>query len=376
MKYKRQFFLLVTLIFSHLAPNHLMGEEIDKPLRILHLTFHKGCESEIKAVCNHFGFELETWFIPHLPPRFFDGVSSGAALYNIGHKRALDIWNLHKETFETFDVVITSDTAPLARVFLQNGFAKPLIIWVCNRFDYCDHAALDCDFPDREFYQLFKGALQKENVTIIAYTAFEQAYALKKGVNLGDLIITPCGFLKDSPSDSSSINLIGMKEETFFLPPYHNETIYQNLTKICQELGIPAYCGRYNGPKDLKDFKGIIHFPYGWSNLALFENMALGMPYFLPSAKFLLKLVKEQNYWHQDTALLNRQTVTLSEWYQPDRQEIFTYFDSWNDLKQKIQEVNYPLTREKTKVYAKKLQTTMLERWKTVFNKIREEKVN
>ena len=41
--------------------------------------------------------------------------------------------------FGKFDVIVTSDTAPLSRIFLQNNWKKPLIIWICNRFDYVDY---------------------------------------------------------------------------------------------------------------------------------------------------------------------------------------------------------------------------------------------
>ncbi|MDE3046510.1 MAG: hypothetical protein KGJ02_07690 [Verrucomicrobiota bacterium] len=339
-----------------------------KPLKILHLTFHQGCVKEIAAIGKIFGHEVTTWWIPSLPPRFFDGTSQGNALYNIGHERAERIWNLHKETFEQFDAVITSDTAPLARIFLQNGFQKPLIVWICCRFDYSDQQSLDCDFPDPEFYQLFNQAYLQENVTIVAYTAFEHYYAEKKGVKTGNLIITPCAPEPSSPPLVSFIPPTICKEETFFLPPYLNETSFINLNEHCQTLGISSYLGRYNGPSDLKDFKGIIHLPYAWSNLALFENIALGIPYFIPSPSFLKTLIMQKNYWHTNpTCILHENQIALSEWYQPEREEIFIYFDSWEDLQEKIKTTDYPALREKIKSYAKHYQSIMLEKWSQIF---------
>src|SRR6185437_1116376 len=144
-----QFFVFLWALLLTACPAY--AEQ--KALKILHLTFHKGCAKEVEAVAQIFGHEVTTWWIPDLTAGSFDGTSSGNALYNIGHDRAERIWNLHKETFQQFDAVITSDTAPLARVFLQNGFTKPLIIWICCRFDYSDQASLDCEFPDPEFYQ-------------------------------------------------------------------------------------------------------------------------------------------------------------------------------------------------------------------------------
>lgn len=149
------FFLLLCLIS--------LSECADKRIKVLHLTFHRGCECEINAIGKELNWDLTTWFIPSLEPFFFDGYAKGNALYNIGHKRAEKIWNLHKDYFELFDVILTSDTAPLSRIFLQNGWKKPLIIWICNRIDYSDNASLDCEFPDDEYYNLLKKAtLQKK----------------------------------------------------------------------------------------------------------------------------------------------------------------------------------------------------------------------
>jgi hypothetical protein len=341
----------------------------DKPLNILHLTFHKGCANEFNDVAKVFGYNVETWWIPELLPYSFDGVSKGNVLYNIGHDRAKRIWDLHKDTFEKFDVIVTSDTAPLSRIFLQNGWQKPLIVWVCCRFDYSDRESIDCDFPDQEYYRLFNEAKYQDNVAIVAYTQFEQYYAKTKGVDLGNLLITPCAPLKRELGVSAIPSSID-KATTFFLPPYSNE-INRNYSQLCSRLRIPNYCGRYSGPADLKDFKGIIHFPYAWSNLAFFENIAYGIPYFVPSRSFLKKLMKPGDYWHTEPwCLLRDNRFDLSEWYKPGREEIITYFDSWEDLKVKIEAADYPALREKIAHYADQYRETMLDRWAQVFNKV------
>ena len=350
---------------------NLRGEEFGKIVpKILHLTSHKGCVKEIASIAKVLGLDIETWFIPELPPRSFDGVSCGSALYNIGHERAERIWKLHQKTFEQFDAVITSDTAPLARIFLQNGFTKPLIIWICCRFDYCDYESLDCDFPDAEFYQLFNQAHAMENVAVIAYTSFEHYHAREKGVETGALTITPCCPGIPLSLGFSSIPSSIVKEETFFLPPYSNETQFMDLSSHCAALGIPNHRGRYNGPEDLADFKGIIHLPYAWSNLAFFENISFGIPYFIPSRSFLTTLIKQGGYWHTEPAyLICEKQFDLSEWYKPEREEIIVYFNSWEDLKYKINTTDYPLLRKKIRRYAEDYKALMLDRWKKVFSR-------
>jgi hypothetical protein len=60
---------------------------------------------------------------------------------------------------QAYDVVITSDTAPISRVFLeaQRWEDKSLIVWVCNRFDY-SHRPAAHGFPDATFYRLMQVA--------------------------------------------------------------------------------------------------------------------------------------------------------------------------------------------------------------------------
>lgn len=344
--------------------------EKGRPYKVLHLTFHKGCLNEIEGVAKEMGWDLTTWFVPDLPPCYFDGTTKGNALYNIGHERADRIWILHKEFFSTFDVIITSDTAPLARVFLQNAWKKPLVIWICNRFDYADMASLDCNFPDQEFYDLFRHAKFLSNVAFVAYTNFEHYYAKSKGVDTGSLTITPCAS-NISPITSSSIPSSVNKKESFFLPPYHNEIIFTNLSSLLSKYGLKTYCGHYNGSEDLKDFKAIIHLPYAWSNLALFENMQQGTPYFLPSKTFLKQLLTQGNYFFTNPhVLLAENRFDLAEWYSPEHQEIFTYFDSWFDLKVKTTVTDIPALREKVKAHGIKHKELMLNKWRELFQRL------
>ena len=170
----RKFLLLLLLCWQSLDASEA------PPLKVLHLTFHRGCAREFTGIAKALGLDLVTWYIPNLPPFFLDGKTTGNALYNVGHQRAQDIWEKHRDFFEQFDLILTSDTAPLSRIFLQNKWTKPLFIWICNRFDYYDGASLDCHFPDQEYYDLFSQAAMLPNVTMIAYTAFEHNYAQRK----------------------------------------------------------------------------------------------------------------------------------------------------------------------------------------------------
>lgn len=341
----------------------------EAPLKVLHLSFHSGCIKEFSSVAKHLGLDLTTWHIPALDPYFFDGYAKGNALYNIGHERAKKIWDLHQDFFESFDVIFTSDTAPLSRIFIQNQCKVPLVVWICDRFDYYDSATLDCDFPDQEYYDLFNLASHSPNITIIANCAFEHFYATTKGVDSGTLVIKPAGLVELSEDSSPSSE---NREETLYLPPYHNETNFMDLSKFLTKLGLNNYCGRHNGLSDLRCYAAIVHLPYSYSTIALFENITLGIPYYIPSRKFLKQLQMGNNYWHQSSSFLFKQNLyKLSEWYNEENKDLFIYFDSWKDLAKKVKRGASRKKREQIQVFGKKLQEKTLADWSKVFEKIK-----
>ncbi|MCF7852554.1 MAG: hypothetical protein K9M07_04870 [Simkaniaceae bacterium] len=338
--------------------SNITAEQKPLNIKMLHLTFHKGCALEIEAMAKELSIDLTTWYIHDLPPLFFDGMSKGSTLYNIGHDRAEKIWNLHRDFFEQFDLILTSDTAPLARIFLQNHSKIPLVIWICNRFDYCDYASLDCHFPDPEFYRLFRRAKHLNHIRFVGYTPFEHTYTKMKRVDTGQLTIKPAGLYYNPNQQASSIPKTINKNTTFFIPPYLNDAI---LPPVLGKLDIPFYRGRYAGRNDLKDFKGIIHIPYAWSNVALFENWESGLVYFIPSENFLKTIsIQYSFFWSPPfkPAYLHQ-----SEWYLPEHQNHFVYFDSWDDLKYKIQHTDFEQKSQQVQQFAQKHKQRTLNAW-------------
>jgi hypothetical protein len=148
-------------------------------VNILHLTFHGGCALEIEEIMSALDHKVTT--------------VRSLTDYNIGHDLAAELWAKHGEEWSQYDLVITSDTAPLARPFLQYGYQGPLLVWVCNRFDYAVESNNPSGLPDSEFYELFRAALDKPRVAIVPYTHFESVYCAFRGVFLRETVIKPTG---------------------------------------------------------------------------------------------------------------------------------------------------------------------------------------
>ena len=352
--------ILVALIMTFGVPLYANTKE---PLNVLHLSFHKGCLSDFKTVAKELNLNLTSWWIHEDNNRFEGRPFAGGDVYNINPRRAERVWKKNKDFFDSFDVIITSDTAPLARIFLQNNWNKPLIIWVCNRFDYAAGNGKEMPFPDPAYYQLMKNALKKQNVRIISYTPYEYIYAQRKGIPFPAQTIKPIGKQPSAKIIESTVPTSIDKKNSFLIFPRLEPRNMHSAISECQKRNIPIWAGKYNGPEDLKDFKGVIFFPYAYSNIALFENIQRGVIHFVPTQRFILQL---GYIW--DATL--RANLNWCEWYQEEYQNAFVFFDSWDDLKTKLEMTNYKQLKAKILELGKYHRDTTLAEWQKLFSDI------
>jgi hypothetical protein len=315
-----------------------------------------GCHNEITYIIEKLGHQLS--FLS-----FNDGTKGK---YNIGYDRAERYWNKHCNYFNKFDLVITSDTAPISRIFLQNGWTKPLIIWINNRFDYADQATNDCNFPDDNYYELFKKATTQKNVRIIGYTPFENYYCKHiRNIDIGTDIIKPIGNISDVYNSNNRTKLEN-KNNIVLVGPYHNDNIMMNLAEKLKELNISVYSGRFYGPLDLAEFKCVVHIPYAWSNYSLFEGIQCGIQYLIPSKDFLFNLIKDKNFFWSPP--FRPEVLKLSEWYCEENKNIIIYFNSWEDLKIKLYTTNFEKRKLLLKEFGLEHKNKMIHLWEKCFN--------
>ncbi len=337
-------------------------------ISILHLSFHKGCINDFQEVARELDLKLTIWnplsSYQSLHRFLGNQTEPPMAVYNMTHERAEHIYQANKNYFESFDLIITSDTAPLSRIFLQNGWRKPLIIWVCNRFNYCVGPGSEKGL-DAEYYDLFRAAMKMPNVKIVSYTHFEQYFAALYGVDIRGPIIKPIGTKEGSFSSAIPADI--QKSKTMFIYPGFpgcKKEEHAYIQKQSSFLGFATYSGKYDGPDDLKDFKGVIYFPYQASNIALFENIQRGIIHFVPSERFIKELIRENApvyYWHEPY---------YCEWYLGEHRDIFIYFDSWDDLRYKVATTDYVKMKKRVQSFARYHRREMLERWRQMMKEL------
>ncbi len=335
-------------------------EPQERRIKVLHMTFHEGCQHDFEDVAQELNLDLTTWYVQALPTGFWEGFASGCEIYNVGHRRAERVWNLHHTFFEQFDLIITSDTAPLSRIFLQNNWQKPLIIWICNRFDYTHGGGGEDHFPEPEYYELFRKAATMSNVRIVSYTPFEYEYARRKGIHIGTRTIKPLGKKEEEfDATTSGVPQSIKKDDTFFVFPRLSPPHMNNVLEACKHYGINAWSGVYRGPEDLKGFKGVLFFPYAFSNLALFENLQRGIIHFVPTKKFLTELGFIRCGMHGN--------LEWCEWYFDIYKDYLVFFDSWHDLQNKIKSIDYQAMKKSIREFGSYHRQQMTAEWRQLF---------
>jgi len=276
-------------------------------MKILHITFHQGCCNAIKSVLDMPNIELETQIVTSGQDGYY---------YNMTSERALNAWNLHKDFYNQFDVIITSDTAPLARIFIEGGFKGKIIVWISNRFDYFDSKD-KCGFPDEDYYDLLRN--RGINTFLVATCQFESFYASKKWIAVDDVI---------NPASKPYFvnNKVG-----FYVPTYSNDTLL-SLFNICRKNGFSDVAtGRYKDRDSLAHFKAVIHLPYTWNSIALWDALSCGVAYYIPSEEFILKLLKTEGYWFQNMNYC-WDYLHLCEFYK--NHKFVKYFNSFEELRE------------------------------------------
>jgi hypothetical protein len=322
----------------------------------------------MEYVCAQLGIKLTTAY-------FTDGEYSlhngGDTIFRVNHDRAQKAWEHNRAEWEKYDAIITSDTCPLARPFLQNGWSKPLLIWVCNRFDYL------IDVNDQEFYHLIRDVPNRPGHRIFGFTEVEKIWSrYMRGVEIEPLVIRPQGRNLQSAHMRKTYDAASGNVETIYVPLYGNETNMMDLCGKLTELGIANEAVKFSHVSELLKYKGVVTIPYGWSTLTLFERMQLGMVVFVPSLDFITRMFQEtehphRRWWFQPPFYLEHpERLRDSEWYCDYHRDIFVYFDSWEDLAVKIRDTDYEAMTERLLEHGRKHTALVLEQWREVIDSV------
>jgi len=344
--------------------------------KALHITFHAGCAGEISLLCNHFAIGLDTWLLPSLPNHFLTGVADPAP-YIFSKSKSKKIYKLHKNTFDEYDMIIISDIAPLCRIFLQHHWKKPLLIWVCNRFDINVYRTGNKVFPDDHYHQLFHSTSSMPNVEVIGFTPYEQYYARNyRNTFAISQTISPIGLNNSHQGIYSPVPAHIDKQETVFIREYYNENAV-GLSKRLTALKVKNYSGPFDGALDIKDFKAMVHLPLVMSNFFLWENLSEGIVHFIPSKQFYASQYKKTFAFIDWTKATNpRNNLQIHEifdhcdWYREELAPLFVFFDSYEEIPHLLETTDFQAKKALISAFHSNYKQQILEKWRHVFSRL------
>jgi hypothetical protein len=298
-------------------------------MNVLHISHHIGCFKDQAYVLKKLGFDLLSF-------KFYDN------LFCVDHQVANDFWVSHKDTINSYDYVLISDTAPISRCILQNidEFKSKLIIWICNRFDYAMQ-------NQPEYYQLFDQYKNHAQVKIVASTFWEKIWCLKNNIDILDCpVINPIGKFDKNlecyiPNSNVYEEWYNINTDTsyadIFVPFYHNDNVFTNLKQRLQNMNLSACSSTFTSINQLKQYKAVITLPDTFCKWFSFEAIHEIIPILLPSKKLLLQLCKQPGYIFNMTGYGGAENMTedlidVCEWYKPSFAKCRHYFDSFEDI--------------------------------------------
>jgi hypothetical protein len=312
-----------------------------------------------------------------------------SAAYRFSSRRAVCLWkrNRLEERLAPYDLVIVGDTAPLAWPLLRAGWPERggghqrLMLWVCNRFDY---GAVG----DGEWYKTVRDLASRPAVSVLSSAAFEWKYAqhVRKAPFPSPAVLPPIGMLaasEDAPPDP--VPPAVDKRVTYFVLPKVNEA-RMDLAEALAARGVavwtpgvwPSRMQGWGGPRAVSAFRAAIHIPYAPVTFALYEHAVTArLLTFVPSAALLLKLHAKRGLFFQSTRTdfvttghgtgeLTLAMLRSTEWYAPANAPCFVYFDSLEDLIQKLESTDYASRRAELAEWAERHTNSTLRRWQMI----------
>lgn len=325
--------------------------------KILHLTFHYGTANDLNYIFNKLGYEITLLLTTDLP-------------YTISEQLAQQLWEENKEYFQSFDIIITSDTAGLSYPFLLhlNELKPKLIIWICNRFNI----SMENEYG---FLQLFKAAVQHPKVSIIPYTQYEVIWCKNFGIQLNNDVIHCLGrhevpYISEPnvmarcfrPIDTS-FRFRDVKDSVFVQDYHNNHKLYDFL----KSQNVSVSFGKYMDINEIKDYKAVVSFPDAFSKIFQMEAIQHGIILLLPSLKCLKQLIKDPYYTFTSKQYITEDLLNICEYFNyPD---CFVFFDSIDELPQIIERIDVAKIKKILKDTREIIHDDILEKWVTVLEK-------
>ncbi|KAJ3224949.1 hypothetical protein HDU81_008242 [Chytriomyces hyalinus] len=302
--------------------------------RITYFNGHRGCNENLRGVLAKFRLNFNV-----LDPRKLTNYGMGEA-----DARLLVESKWVKALCNHSDVIIVADTVPDARGILLSLLEKDeakrctskVVVEMTNRFDWMVG-------DSRQYYDMLRKLVQSPppNLFWTANNPFEEAFfRTQVGMSPNVTLLRSMGAWDVDTQIKTEKTIMSRIFEAAGLNRnelrWRKQIDHQAQESLCTIKNteittrplvgdlMDYYCmpivqlsKKYGGPVGLLKFKGFVHFPYQVSVMKFYENVAMGVPQVIPTAR-LLRAVSRTNNHHLFSTWLDKLEESSLYLFNPD----------------------------------------------------------
>lgn len=290
-------------------------------MKLLNIDMHISVIQDVQHILGELGHEVSryslsghNWVDKTPDPRL--AVLNRHSWKSINEKTVSRFFKRYRESFVDYDGFIHS--YPPAFALLFEPFEKPVVTITCTRFDYPT-------FPQN--YQWLVQGLRRmsENgqLTLTANNHLDKMFN-EKFLGIGTRYISSlCAYLE--PKSRT------LHEEFLFWARYREAPPMRRMNR---EFSI----GQKYDRDAVRDYAGVVHYPYNLSIMSAFEHYWQNVPLYFPTMNFQQELLGSaegglQEVLFPESALyFDQEMISLADWYDTENFAGVRLFDSWEML--------------------------------------------
>jgi hypothetical protein len=351
-------------------------------MRLFNLDCHISVIADLSKIFSELGHEVVSWsisghnFVFNRDSKSVDIINQNT-WRQLDEKMCDDFYERYKDELSDYDGFIC--TYPLTFSMLYRKFKKPIILHIPIRYEVPFHNNKDMW---NKFNDYLRDGIDKKLIIPVANSEYDKRYFEFFVKRECKLIPNICEYINTKWSPNKNQFLYSSKLNINF-----DSRIIVNKNTL----------GKYNWD-DLSRFKGIIIIPYTCSTMSIFEHYNANIPLFFPSKKFIVELYQKHGSevlselsWNRvfnlqpgsvidcdrlhdpnsynDLSIISS-WIEHSDFYNTESMPYITYFDSIDDLMNKLLTTNLNDVSNKMKEFNLIKNSFIYQEWNKILTDI------
>mgnify|MGYP003326127950 FL=1 len=346
-------------------------------MKFFNIDMHISIIADMTKIFNDLGHEVTEWSLSNHTwvfnkQRANIPMLDGNRWLSISPQQMSDeFYEIYKDEMKQYDAFIVSYPPPFS--LLYKHFDKPIIINNPIRYEW----PFSFRKSDWEYFNDYlRDGVDSKKIILVANSMYDKLYMEKFIEREVQYIPSICDYYNQYYEGS---------DETVL---YYSKQKIENITnpKIKWKNDLLTN-HKY---EDLLKYKGIVHIPYQISYMSVFEQYTANVPLFFPTQKFLMELyekkfnVLKEVTWNEcmgrppkseigyngefdpnDYTNLKSMEhwIQFADFYNTDWMPHLNYFDSFEELNQMVNEINYIEVSEKMKHFNTTRKESIYKMW-------------